>query len=171
MQPLNYHESVLPRTYDSQNCSVARALEVVGDRWTLLVVRSAFEGVRRFDDFQTTLGVARNVLTDRLGRLCAEGIMRRVRYQERPERFEYRLTRKGVGLWPALMSLLLWGDQHYAEDGPPTIVVHRGCGGALTTKLTCATCGAALGPTDVDVRPGPGAVADPTPSALHSARG
>lgn len=157
MQPLNYHEDVLPRNYDTQNCSVARALEVVGDRWTLLVIRSAFEGVRRFDDFQTTLGVARNVLTDRLGRLCDEGVMRRVRYQERPERFEYRLTRKGVGLWPALMSLLLWGDQHYAEDGPPAIVVHRGCGGALTTRLTCEACDVSLGPTDVDLRPGPGA--------------
>jgi DNA-binding HxlR family transcriptional regulator len=161
---------VLPRTYDSQNCSVARALEVVGDRWTLLVIRSAFEGVRRFDDFQTTLGVARNVLTDRLGRLCAEGILRRVRYQERPERFEYRLTRKGVGLWPALMSLLLWGDQHYAADGPPAIVVHRGCGGALTTRLTCAACDVALGPTDVDLRAGPGAAA-PGPSALQPAGG
>ena len=75
----------LPRTYESQNCSIARALEIVGDRWTLLVIRSAFEGVRRFDDFQDALGVARNVLTDRLTRLCDEGIMRRVPYQERPE--------------------------------------------------------------------------------------
>ncbi|MCQ0007623.1 winged helix-turn-helix transcriptional regulator [Actinomadura madurae] len=89
----------LPRTYESQNCSIARSLEVVGDRWTLLVIRSAFEGVRRFDDFQDVLGVARNVLTDRLNRLCDEGIMRRVPYQVRPERHEYRLTRKGVELW------------------------------------------------------------------------
>ena len=156
---------MLPRTYDTQNCSVARALEVVGDRWTLLVIRSAFEGVRRFDDFQTTLGVARNVLTDRLARLCAEGIMRRVRYQERPQRFEYRLTRKGVGLWPAVMSLLLWGDQYYADDGPPLNVVHRGCNGALTTRLTCATCGASLGPTDIDALPGAGTAAADTNAA------
>ena len=161
---------MLPRTYDTQNCSVARALEVVGDRWTLLVIRSAFEGVRRFDDFQTTLGVARNVLTDRLARLCAEGILRRVRYQERPERFEYRLTRKGVGLWPALMSLMLWGDQYYADDGPPVIIVHRGCGGALTTKLSCAACGASLGPADVEAGTGPGAAAAPgEPSAFQHA--
>jgi DNA-binding HxlR family transcriptional regulator len=159
---------VLPRTYDTQNCSVARALEVVGDRWTLLVIRSAFEGVRRFDDFQATLGVARNVLTDRLGRLCAEGILRRVRYQERPERFEYRLTRKGVGLWPAVMSLLLWGDQHYAEEGTPLTIVHRSCGGALTTKLTCAACGDSLGPTDVEVSPGPGAAALETSALQHT---
>ncbi|HEU5157244.1 MAG TPA: helix-turn-helix domain-containing protein [Streptosporangiaceae bacterium] len=161
---------MLPRTYDTQNCSIARALEVVGDRWTLLVIRSAFEGVRRFDDFQTTLGVARNVLTDRLARLCAEGIMRRVRYQERPERYEYRLTRKGVGLWPAMMSLLLWGDQHYAEAGPPLIIVHRGCGGALTTRLTCDACGVSLGPTDIDVRPGPGAAARPRAAEAAAGR-
>jgi DNA-binding HxlR family transcriptional regulator len=148
---------VLPRTYESQNCSVARALEVVGDRWTLLIVRSAFQGVRRFDDFQDALGVARNVLTDRLTRLCAEGVLRRVRYQERPDRFEYRLTRKGVELWPAVMSLLLWGDRHYAPAGPPALITHRGCGGRLTARLTCDACGAALGPNDVEGRPGPGA--------------
>ena len=147
----------LPRTYESQNCSVARSLEVVGDRWTMLVIRSAFQGVRRFDDFQDELGVARNVLADRLGRLCDEGIMRRVPYQVRPERYEYRLTRKGVELWPAVMTLLLWGDRHYAPDGPPLIVGHRGCAGVLTPRLTCSSCGAQLGPTDVDPRPGPAA--------------
>ncbi|MFC4912459.1 winged helix-turn-helix transcriptional regulator [Actinomadura gamaensis] len=148
----------LPRTYEDQNCSIARALEVVGDRWTLLVIRSAFEGVRRFDDFQEALGVARNVLTDRLTRLCDEGLLRRVRYQDRPERYEYRLTRKGVELWPAMMTLLLWGDRHYAPDGPPTLVRHAGCGGALTPRMTCSSCGAALEPTDVEACPGPGAV-------------
>ncbi|MBE1532002.1 winged helix-turn-helix transcriptional regulator [Actinomadura algeriensis] len=147
----------LPRTYESQNCSIARSLEVVGDRWTLLIIRSAFEGVRRFDDFQDVLGVARNVLTDRLGRLADEGIMRRVRYQERPERYEYRLTRKGVELWPAMMTLLLWGDRHYAPEGAPVIVGHRGCPGSLTPRFTCDACGAPLGPTDVEPREGPGA--------------
>lgn len=148
---------MLHRTYDTQNCSIARSLEVVGDRWTLLLIRDAFEGIRRFDDFQASLGVARNVLTDRLGRLCDEGIMRRHRYQERPDRYEYRLTRKGVGLWPAMMSLLLWGDLHYADGGPPLIVAHKGCGGSLTPALTCSGCGAPLGPTDIEPRPGPGA--------------
>jgi HxlR-like helix-turn-helix protein len=110
------------------------------------------------------------VLTDRLARLCAEGILRRVRYQERPERFEYRLTRKAVGLWPALMSLMLWGDQYYADDGPPVIIVHRGCGGALTTNLSCAACGDSLGPADVEAGTGPGAAAAPgEPSALQHA--
>src|SRR3954468_15276829 len=91
---------MLPRTYETQVCSVARALEVLGDRWTLLVLRDAFRRVRRFEDFQRSLGVARNVLTDRLTRLVDEGIMRRVPYQERPVRFEYRLTEKGRELWP-----------------------------------------------------------------------
>lgn len=145
----------LPRTYESQNCSVARSLEVVGDRWTMLLIRTAFQGVRRFDDFQDELGVARNVLADRLTRLCAEGIMRRVRYQERPERFEYRLTRKGVELWPAIMTLLMWGDRHYAPDGPPLIIGHRGCAGRLTPRFTCDSCGEPLGPADVAPRPGP----------------
>lgn len=147
----------LPRTYDSQNCSVARSLEVVGDRWTMLVIRSAFQGVRRFDDFQDVLGVARNVLTDRLNRLCDEGIMRRVPYQQRPERHEYRLTRKGVELWPAVMTLMMWGDRHYAPDGPPLVIGHRDCDGTLTPAFTCDSCGAQLGPADVEPRPGPSA--------------
>ncbi|WP_018654472.1 winged helix-turn-helix transcriptional regulator [Actinomadura flavalba] len=147
----------LPRTYGSQNCSVARALEVVGDRWTLLVVRAVFEGRRRFDDFQDDLGVARNVLTDRLARLCDEGLLRRVRYQERPERFEYRPTRKCVELWPAMMALMLWGDRYYAPDGPPLVVRHAGCAGSVTTDLTCSACGARLTPADVVPEEGPGA--------------
>ena len=96
---------MLPRTYDGQNCSVARALEVLGDRWTLLVIRDAFLGVRRFDDFQRELGIARNVLADRLARLVDEGVLERRRYQERPERHEYRLTAKGLDLLPVTMSL------------------------------------------------------------------
>jgi DNA-binding HxlR family transcriptional regulator len=157
MQPGAYHDNVLPRKYQTQNCSIARALEVVGDRWTMLVVRSAFEGVRRFDDFHAELGVARNILTDRLSRLCDEGILRRHRYQERPDRYEYRLTRKGVELWPAMMSLLLWGDRHYAENGPPMLITHRGCGGLLTRALTCGECGAPMQPDTIEPRPGPGA--------------
>ncbi|MFI0448153.1 winged helix-turn-helix transcriptional regulator [Actinomadura sp. 6N118] len=152
---------MLPRTYESQNCSIARALEVIGDRWTMLVIRSAFEGVRRFDDYQDVLGIARNVLTDRLTRLCDEGLMRRVRYQERPERYEYRLTRKGVELWPTIMTLMIWGDRHYAPEGPPLVIAHRGCDGALADHLTCDSCGAQLGPRDVEPRPGPGTQAEP----------
>jgi len=111
---------MLKRDYEGQNCSIARALEVVGERWTLLIVRDAFLGVRRFDDFQQSLGIARNVLTDRLNRLVDEGILQRVRYSERPERYEYRLTRKGVDLQIALAGLRQWGDK-YLTDKPPRV--------------------------------------------------
>jgi DNA-binding HxlR family transcriptional regulator len=152
---------MLPRTYEAQNCSIARALEVLGDRWTLLVIRDAFLGVRRFDAFQRRLGVARNVLSDRLQRLVDEGLLERRRYQQRPERFEYRLTPKGLDLWPAVVTLMQWGDRYYAPDeGPPRIVRHRGCGGTVTDHLTCATCGAELTAHDVESEPGPGARAE-----------
>jgi DNA-binding HxlR family transcriptional regulator len=150
---------MLGRTYEGQTCSVARALEIVGERWTLLVLRDAFLGVRRFDDFQRSLGVARNVLTTRLGRLVEEGVLERVAYQQRPERFEYRLTEKGLGLWPVIVGLRHWGDEHYAEAGPPRLLEHRGCGGAVSVRLTCERCAAELGPRDVRTRPGPGAQA------------
>ena len=150
---------MLPRTYENQVCSVARALEVLGDRWTLLVLRDAFSRVRRFEDFQRSLGVARNVLTDRLNRLVDEGILRRVPYQDRPVRFEYRLTDKGRELWPVMMTLMQWGDRHYIEpEGRPLVVRHRDCGGEVTGHLSCSKCGAELGPYDVEATAGPGAV-------------
>jgi DNA-binding HxlR family transcriptional regulator len=148
---------VLPRLYQGQVCSVARALEVVGDRWTLLVVRDALRGVRRFEDFRTRLGIAHNVLADRLGRLTEAGVLERCLYQTRPDRYEYRVTRQGLDLWPVIMSLLLWGDQYLAAGGPPLLVIHRGCGGRLQPGLTCASCGAPLGLADTDLHPGPGA--------------
>jgi DNA-binding HxlR family transcriptional regulator len=151
---------MLPRTYDNQVCSIARALEVLGERWTLLVLRDAFRRVRRFEDFQRNLGVARNVLTDRLNRLVEEGILERVPYQERPVRFEYRLTDKGIELWPVIMTLLQWGDRYYADpNGPPLVIRHKDCGGELTDHLMCTKCGAELGPRDVRAEPGTGAVA------------
>jgi DNA-binding HxlR family transcriptional regulator len=150
---------MLPRTYETQVCSIARALEVLGDRWTLLVLRDAFMRVRRFEEFQRNLGVARNVLTDRLNRLVEDGVLKRVPYQERPVRFEYRLTEKGIDLWPVIMTLLQWGDRYYLEDdGAPVVVRHRDCGGAITSHLTCDKCGAELGPRNVVAEPGPGAV-------------
>src|SRR5207248_2119574 len=110
--------AMLKRDYEGQNCSIARALEVVGERWTLLIVRDVFLGVRRFDALQENLGVARNVLTDRLNRLVEEGIVERVRYSERPERYEYRLTRKGRELEIALIGLRQWGDKYVSEKPP-----------------------------------------------------
>jgi DNA-binding HxlR family transcriptional regulator len=149
---------VLHRTYDGQVCSIARALEVVGERWTLLILRNAFLGMRRFDDFQENLGISRGVLTARLQWLCDEGILERRRYQERPERFEYRLTQKGRDLWPVMMALTKWGDRYEAgSEGPPRLITHRDCGGDLTDGLTCAKCGAELTVHDVETRLAPAA--------------
>jgi DNA-binding HxlR family transcriptional regulator len=144
---------VLPRTYDNQVCSVARALEAIGDRWTMLVIRDAFTGARRFEEFQQRLGIARNVLSDRLSRLVDEGILERRPYQERPERFEYRLTEKGLDLFPVLMSLMKWGDRHApAENGPPMVVLHKGCGGEVDARLRCARCGESVTALNAEAR-------------------
>jgi DNA-binding HxlR family transcriptional regulator len=143
---------VLHRTYEDQNCSIARALEQIGERWTILIVRDAFLGIRRFDDFQRSLGVSRGVLADRLDRLVEGGILERRMYQEHPERHEYRLTDKGRDLWPVTMALVKWGDRYYAEDGPPRLFLHRGCGGEVTDRRTCARCGAELTVHDVESR-------------------
>src|SRR5438067_13383803 len=109
---------MLRRDYEGQNCSIARALELVGERWTLLIVRDVFLGLHRFDELQESLGIARNVLTDRLNRLVEEGILERVRYSERPERYEYRLTRRGRELNIALTGLRQWGDKYLSERPP-----------------------------------------------------
>jgi DNA-binding HxlR family transcriptional regulator len=149
---------MLHNTYEGQACSVARALELVGERWTLLILRDAFLGVRRFDDFQRSLGVARNVLNTRLQRLVEAGLLERRRYQERPERFEYRLTEMGRELWPSIVALMQWGDRFLAgEEGPPLVLRHKGCGGEVDDRRTCRECGAALTAFDVAPAPGPGA--------------
>ena len=109
---------MLKRDYQGQNCSIARALEVVGERWTLLIDRDAFLGLRRFDEFLASLGIASNVLTDRLNRLVDEGIVERVRYSERPERHEYRLTAKGREHNIALTAQRQWGDTYLSEKPP-----------------------------------------------------
>jgi DNA-binding HxlR family transcriptional regulator len=148
---------MLPRTYDAENCSIARALERLGERWTLLVLREAFTGARRFDEFAERLGIARNVLTARLSLLVEEGVLERRRYQDRPERFEYRLTEKGLDLFEVLIALMHWGDRWYAPDGPPRVLRHRGCGGAVGDRLTCERCGRAVTVREAVLEPGPGA--------------
>jgi DNA-binding HxlR family transcriptional regulator len=115
---------MLRNDYEGQDCSIARALEVVGERWTLLIIRDAFLGLRRFDQFHQSLGIARNVLTDRLNRLVDAGILDRVRYSERPERYEYRLTPKGRDLAVTLAGLRQWGDKYLSET-PPRITRRR----------------------------------------------
>jgi DNA-binding HxlR family transcriptional regulator len=145
---------VLTRDYEGQNCSIARALEVVGERWTLLIVRDAFLGVRRFDKFQQSLGIARNVLTDRLNRLVEEGILERARYSERPERFEYRLTAKGRELNIALTALRQWGDKHLS-DRPPRMLRRKADRKPVVAALV-PKGSEVLRPDEVETVPGPG---------------
>jgi DNA-binding HxlR family transcriptional regulator len=133
----------------------------VGERWTLLIVRDALLGIRRFEDFQRDLGIARNVLTDRLARLVDLGVLDRVAYSEKPLRHEYRLTEKGLDLWPVVHALGKWGDRHEAPDGPPALFLHRGCGGELDDRRRCTKCGADVTVREAQARPGPGAGAHP----------
>jgi DNA-binding HxlR family transcriptional regulator len=156
---------VLRRTYDLQHCSVAATLELLGERWTFLILRDVFLGVHRFDAFQGRLGIARNVLTDRLNFLVAEAILERRRYQERPERFEYWLTAKGLELWPIVAELLRWGDKHAIDGEPPLVLRHRDCGGEVGERQICMSCGAELTAADVKAEAGPGARADKLPLA------
>ncbi|HYN93731.1 MAG TPA: helix-turn-helix domain-containing protein [Pilimelia sp.] len=155
---------MLGRTYDEQVCSIARALEVLGERWTLLLVRDALLGLRRFEAFQQSLGVARNVLTDRLKRLVDAGVLERTPYQDRPLRYEYRLTAMGHELAVPLIGLMHWGDRHLAGPaGPPMVVRHGACGGATRAGLTCTRCGDEVPLTDVRVEVRP--AADRRPAA------
>ncbi|MCE7000243.1 helix-turn-helix transcriptional regulator [Saccharothrix sp. S26] len=132
---------MLRRTYDGQLCSIARALEVVGERWTLLIVRDALSGVTRFDGFLARMPIARNVLSDRLNGLVEHGVLERVRYQDRPPRHEYRLTARGRELTPVVLALMAWGDRHLpAPTGPPSVAEHAGCGGTVRTCLVCDCC-------------------------------
>ena len=147
---------MLPRTYDAQNCSLARSLEVVGERWTLLILRDAFLGIRRFDEFQTRLAVSRTVLAGRLGQLVADGLLRRERYHEHPERYEYTLTQKGLDLWPALNALRAWGDAYATPNGPPREFVHDACGTEIEAAAFCPHCQVLVPPVEVLTAPGPG---------------
>ncbi|HXD60162.1 MAG TPA: helix-turn-helix domain-containing protein [Thermoleophilaceae bacterium] len=150
---------MLHRDYSGQNCSIAGTLELIGERWTLLILRDAFHRVRRFEDFQRRLGIARNVLSNRLQTLVDAGILERRLYQEHPARYEYRLTEKGIDLWPVLMALVHWGDKYLAEGGPPVLIEHRDCGGVVDDHLMCERCGKPLTARDAVPREGPGRVA------------
>jgi DNA-binding HxlR family transcriptional regulator len=152
--------TVLRHDYPGQACSIAKSLEVIGERWSLLIVREVMNGNRRFGEMQASLGVARNVLSARLQRLLAEGILERRIYQESPERFEYFLTEKGLDLWPALIALLGWGDRHSAgPEGPPKTIVHKVCGGRVSDRGICESCGKVLHARDARQIPGPGRAA------------
>ena len=137
-------------------CSIARSLAVVGDRWTLLILREAFSGVTRFDAFRSRLGVSRNVLAERLQRLVREQVLEMRPYQQGPRRFAYELTDRGRDLYPVLLSLMAWGDRWLAgPEGPPVRLVHR-CGAHVRPALDCAECGEPLRPDQVRALAGPG---------------
>jgi DNA-binding HxlR family transcriptional regulator len=137
-------------------CSVARALSVVGERWTLLILRDAFLGTRRFEQFQQHLGITRHRLSERLSKLVEHGVLVKVPYQDRPVRYDYRLTRKGLALYPVLMSLGQWGDEWMDKgEGAPLEYVHQPCGKRTQAVLTCSECGEPLRPEEVDTRLGP----------------
>ncbi|MGZ5307888.1 MAG: winged helix-turn-helix transcriptional regulator [Solirubrobacterales bacterium] len=149
---------MLRSDYEGQICSIARSLELVGERWTLLVIRDVFRGKRRFDEIQQSLGIARNVLTSRLERLVEEDILERRLYSEKPKRYEYFLTEKGLDLWPVLVTLMHWGDQHFADEaGPPMVLLHKGeCGGEVSERGICERCGRQLTAREARLIDGPG---------------
>ncbi len=149
---------MLQRDYPDQVCSIARSLEIVGERWTLLILRDALLGLERFEEFQQKLGIASNVLTNRLKRLCDEGVLLRGPDPARPGRPKYTLTDKGRELAPALIVLMKWGDRHYpTPGGPPRLTLHVGCGGNIGADLRCEKCGQHVGRGEIELPSGPGA--------------
>jgi DNA-binding HxlR family transcriptional regulator len=144
----------LPKDYAGEGCSLARALEVVGERWTLLIVRDAFFGVRRFGDFAAHLAVPRAVLTHRLGTLVDEDVLAVAPGPHGHD--EYFLTAKGLDLWPVVRSLLTWGDDYYSAKGPRRLFRHASDNGEVAQDGTCATCGSVPPIADLVVSPGPG---------------
>jgi DNA-binding HxlR family transcriptional regulator len=156
---------MLRNDYEGQLCSIARSLELIGERWSLLVIREVFFGRRKFTEMQASLGVARNVLASRLERLVDAGILERRLYTERPERYEYFLTEMGLDLWPTIVSLMHWGDKHLPlPQGAPVVIVHKGeCGGEVNDRRICTRCGKELTVREAKATRGPG-LADAPPA-------
>ena len=143
-----------------ETCSVARTLSVIGDRWTLLILRDAFLRVRRFEDFQKKLGISRHRLSERLKKLVAQGVLDRVEYQSNPPRHEYRLTEKGRDLYPVIMMMVRWGDKWMDDgNGAPMVYKHHGCGEYFTPEISCSACHEPLNARDVTPEFGPGTLA------------
>ena len=146
------------KSFSEMHCSVAQCLEVVGEWWSMLILRDAFFGVTRFDQFQERLGISRNILNQRLAGLVGAGVLAKVPYSDHPPRYDYRLTDKGRDLWPVLTAMRQWGDKYEAPDGPPVKLIHRNCGQVSDAVLVCSSCGEPVGARDVRAAPGPGAV-------------
>jgi DNA-binding HxlR family transcriptional regulator len=156
MQP-TIIERVERKSFADMNCSVAQCLEVVGEWWSMLILRDVFLGVTRFDEFQRRLGISRNILNQRLNHLVEMGVLTKVPYCEHPVRHDYRLTDKGRDLWPVLTAMRQWGDRYAAPDGPPMQVTHKGCGHVAEAVMVCSACNAPIEARDVRAFPGPGA--------------
>jgi DNA-binding HxlR family transcriptional regulator len=152
----DYPDGMERKSFSDMHCSVAQCLEVVGEWWTLLIVRDAFLGVTRFDEFQERLGISRNVLNQRLTRLVEDGVLTKVPYSEHPPRFDYRLTERGRDLWPVINAMRQWGDKHAAPNGPPLRLIHQECGRISEPQLVCSTCHEPVGVRDVKAISGPG---------------
>jgi len=161
------------KSFAGMNCSVAQTLDVVGERWSMLIIRDAFLGVTRFDDFQARLEISRNTLADRLAELVDRGVLERHPYQDHPVRHDYLLTEKGRDLWPVMTALRQWGDKWEAPEGPPVLAVHRSCGHALGAGMFCEHCGERLEYGSQRIVPGPGARPDrpPAPVPVHAEDG
>ena len=167
MQP-SILDVVERKSFADMHCSVAQCLEVVGEWWTMLIVRDAFMGITRFDQFQERLGISRNILNSRLTWLVDQGVLDKVLYSEHPPRYQYRLTAKGRDLWPVINTMRQWGDKHAAPQGAPMRLIHKSCGQVTEAVLTCSQCGEVLRPRDVRAAPGPGDLDGLVETALAS---
>ena len=148
---------MLGKTYDTQTCSIARSLEVIGERWSLLIMRDAVFGqATRYNDFQRNLGIASNILKTRLDGFVDTGIMRRQKYSEQPELYEYILTDKGRALAPVLVALTEWGDRWATDGEPPILYTHSACGAGISHQTVCSHCGRVDDPAEIQARIGPG---------------
>jgi DNA-binding HxlR family transcriptional regulator len=144
-------------TLDEELCSLARTVAVIGDRWTLLILRECFLRVRRFEAFQSSLQITRHLLSERLKKLVSFGILRRIPYQEAPKRYEYILTQRGLDLYPIIMAMVHWGDTHMADErGRPLLHEHKTCGKLFDPVMVCSECGEVLRARQVHVHAGPG---------------
>lgn len=146
--------------YDATNCTIGAAVGVIGEKWTFLVLREVFNGVRRFDDMQRRMRAPRQILSDRLSRLVGAGLLRKVPYREQGQRSreEYRLTEKGLDLYPILVAMMAWGDRYAAGSaGPQVELTHRDCGASVRLQLTCARDHSLSSAREVTPLPGPGA--------------
>ncbi len=158
---LRYDGTVRKASFADMNCSIAQSLEVIGEWWTLLILRDSFLGVRRFDDFVERLGIARNVLTNRLDTLVDSGVLERRAYDEGRGRYDYVLTEKGRALWPVLTALRQWGDEWILGAGnEPLLLEHRSCGQNTTAQMTCNVCGETLDARSVRAVQSPSAIAN-----------